>query len=283
VVVVGGGITKKKEKMQSGPPPNAILGTTTTSQQQPMIPQLPQLQQQQPTTIPVPKRTKGEGGSSFQSSTPIQPHKFSQAFLSSVTNTNNSNSSTSTSHHHPHHGIIATTTTTSSSSGIIGSGTLLPNPNIPGAGSVYGNAAGYLPTPPQPPPTTDGHTMRAIRDRLEGLWAEQKKETSMLRPDSKKDFKTMNDLPLARIKRVMKSDEDVRMISAEAPILFAKACEIFVLDLTIRSWAYSEHNKRGGLEREDVLQVLKETDIFDFLAEVMIVPSDPAKMRKPTQ
>jgi hypothetical protein len=32
----------------------------------------------------------------------------------------------------------------------------------------------------------------------------------------------------------MKSDEDVRMISAEAPVLFAKAAELFVLDLTIR-------------------------------------------------
>lgn len=33
-------------------------------------------------------------------------------------------------------------------------------------------------------------------------------------------------LPLARIKKVMKaSDDQVKMISAEAPILFAKACE----------------------------------------------------------
>jgi len=48
------------------------------------------------------------------------------------------------------------------------------------------------------------------------------------------DFKTITDLPLARIKRIMKSDEDVRMISAEAPVLFAKACELFVMDMTIR-------------------------------------------------
>lgn len=97
------------------------------------------------------------------------------------------------------------------------------------------------------------------------------------------DFKQTNDLPLARIKRIMKSDEDVRMISAgrslfhvhirviitcticyfapfchqlhlvpygswcinsflyfltaEAPVLFAKACELFILELTIRSVA----------------------------------------------
>jgi hypothetical protein len=36
------------------------------------------------------------------------------------------------------------------------------------------------------------------------------------------DFKALTELPLARLKRIMKSDEDVRMISAEAPVLFAK-------------------------------------------------------------
>lgn len=41
-------------------------------------------------------------------------------------------------------------------------------------------------------------------------------------------------LPLARIKKIMKSDEDVRMIAAEAPVLFAKACEMFILELTLR-------------------------------------------------
>lgn len=32
-------------------------------------------------------------------------------------------------------------------------------------------------------------------------------------------------LPLARIKKVMKNDDEVKMISAEAPILFSRACE----------------------------------------------------------
>lgn len=126
-------------------------------------------------------------------------------------------------------------------------------------------------TPPVPPPTADSVTMKTIHSKLEAMWAEQKKEVSALKSDNKASFKHQSDLPLARIKRVMKSDEDVRMISAEAPILFAKACEMFVLDLTIRCYAYSEHNKRGGLEREDVLQVLKETDVFDFLAEVSYI------------
>ena len=82
---------------------------------------------------------------------------------------------------------------------------------------------------------------------------------------SEQEFKNHNDLPLARIKRIMKSDEDVRMISAEAPVLFAKACEMFILELTLRSWCQSEKCKRKTLQKEDIDNAIKATDIFDFL------------------
>jgi hypothetical protein len=58
----------------------------------------------------------------------------------------------------------------------------------------------------------------------------------------------------------MKSDEDVRvslfqnnqlfyfkMISAEAPILFAKACEMFISELTIKGYYNAEKNERKTL------------------------------------
>ena len=86
---------------------------------------------------------------------------------------------------------------------------------------------------------------------------------------TEQDFKNHNDLPLARIKRIMKSDEDVRMISAEAPVLFAKACEMFILELTLRSWTYSENNKRRTLQKEDIREAIQRTDIFDFLVDVI--------------
>jgi hypothetical protein len=38
------------------------------------------------------------------------------------------------------------------------------------------------------------------------------------------------------------------MISAEAPILFAKACEMFILELTLRSWYQTEEFKRRTLQ-----------------------------------
>ncbi|CAM9797493.1 unnamed protein product [Sphacelaria rigidula] len=73
-----------------------------------------------------------------------------------------------------------------------------------------------------------------MEDLLNKFWGEQMQEMQELQIGTEQDFKNHNDLPLARIKRIMKSDEDVRMISAEAPVLFAKACEMFILELTLR-------------------------------------------------
>mmetsp|Transcript_5388 Transcript_5388/g.22871 ORF Transcript_5388/g.22871 Transcript_5388/m.22871 type:complete len:107 (+) Transcript_5388:435-755(+) len=75
----------------------------------------------------------------------------------------------------------------------------------------------------------------------------------------------------------MKSDEDVKMISAEAPVLFAKACEMFIQELTIRSWAQTEDAKRRTLQRSDVSGAIQKTDIFDFLID--IVPRNEPKVR----
>ncbi|CAI5457718.1 unnamed protein product [Closterium sp. Yama58-4] len=70
----------------------------------------------------------------------------------------------------------------------------------------------------------------------------------------------------------MKADEDVRMISAEAPVVFAKACEMFILELTLRSWIHTEENKRRTLQKNDIAGAITRTDIFDFLVD--IVPRD---------
>ena len=38
------------------------------------------------------------------------------------------------------------------------------------------------------------------------------------------------------------------MISAEAPVLFAKAAEIFINELSLRAWIHTEDNKRRTLQ-----------------------------------
>lgn len=88
-------------------------------------------------------------------------------------------------------------------------------------------------------------------------------------------------LPLARIKKIMKLDEDVKMISAEAPLLFAKATEIFIHELTLRAWLHTEDNKRRTLQRNDIAMAISKYDQFDFLID--IVPRDEIKPRRDTE
>lgn len=91
------------------------------------------------------------------------------------------------------------------------------------------------------------------------------------------DLKTQS-LPLARIKKIMKLDDDVKMISAEAPMLFSKAAEIFIHELTLRAWVHTEDNKRRTLQRNDIALAITKYDQFDFLID--IVPRDELKQSK---
>ncbi|KAF9651400.1 histone-fold-containing protein [Thelephora ganbajun] len=79
-------------------------------------------------------------------------------------------------------------------------------------------------------------------------------------------------LPLARIKKVMKSDPDVKVrhsLASEAPILFCKACEIFIAEITARAFIIADSNKRRTLSRSDIAKALSKSDQFDFLIDVV--------------
>ncbi|PIN04939.1 CCAAT-binding factor, subunit C (HAP5) [Handroanthus impetiginosus] len=107
------------------------------------------------------------------------------------------------------------------------------------------------------------------QQQLQTFWVNQMQEI-----EQTTDFKN-HSLPLARIKKIMKADEDVRMISAEAPVVFAKACEMFILELTLRSWIHTEENKRRTLQKNDIAAAISRTDVFDFLVD--IIPRDELK------
>lgn len=62
------------------------------------------------------------------------------------------------------------------------------------------------------------------------------------------------------------------MISAETPILFAKACEMFIIELTHKAYYYANKSHRKTLQRNDIAQAISETEIYDFLLD--IIPRD---------
>lgn len=71
------------------------------------------------------------------------------------------------------------------------------------------------------------------------------------------------------------------MISAEAPVLFAKAAEIFITEISLRAWIHTEDNKRRTLQRNDIAMAITKYDQFDFLID--IVPRDELKPVKRQQ
>ncbi|EFW22532.1 CCAAT-binding factor complex subunit HapE [Coccidioides posadasii str. Silveira] len=142
---------------------------------------------------------------------------------------------------------------------------------IKGASAAL-SAQGYAPVPELYTGTwanvNQGLTGQA-RDVLTTYWQHM---INHLESDNH-DYK-IHQLPLARIKKVMKADPEVKMISAEAPILFAKGCDIFITELTMRAWIHAEDNKRRTLQRSDIAAALAKSDMFDFLID--IVPREEA-------
>ncbi|KZV79563.1 histone-fold-containing protein [Exidia glandulosa HHB12029] len=88
-------------------------------------------------------------------------------------------------------------------------------------------------------------------------------------------------LPLARIKKVMKSDPEVKMIAADAPILFCKACEIFIAEITARAFIIADSDKRRTLSRSDIAKAIGKSDQFDFLID--IIPREDVPSKKKTK
>ncbi|SJX62011.1 related to CCAAT-binding transcription factor subunit aab-1 [Sporisorium reilianum f. sp. reilianum] len=139
-----------------------------------------------------------------------------------------------------------------------------------GAGASSSRAAGALPASgPLVHASQDLDDFQASFWRYQMDLVEQGGDADGNIVDFKSGLPTQGQLPLARIKKVMKSDDQVKMISAEAPILFARACEIFISDLTCRAFLIAEEHKRRTIQRSDIAGAIGRSDLFDFLIDIV--------------
>ncbi|KAH0462467.1 hypothetical protein IEQ34_010042 [Dendrobium chrysotoxum] len=93
-------------------------------------------------------------------------------------------------------------------------------------------------------------------------WADQYREI-----EETTNFRRQR-LPVSTIKRIMKTDDDVKMISAEAPVLFARACEMFIHEITHKGWAHAQDKNRRTIKKEDIVAAVNQTDYCDFLVDI---------------
>lgn len=112
----------------------------------------------------------------------------------------------------------------------------------------------------------------ALQNQLDAFWLKEKTVSER----TSKDTYRKHAMPLARIKKVMKLDEDVQMISRDAPVILSRAVEMMISELTMRSWTNTDECKRRTLQRCDIATAIAKAEIFDCLID--IVPREEAML-----
>lgn len=67
--------------------------------------------------------------------------------------------------------------------------------------------------------------------------------------------------PMARIKRIMQSDEDIGKVSTSAPVVLSKAIELFMKELVTSC----TKEGKGKIGVNELLTLIKEKDKYKFL------------------
>ncbi|KAK2736733.1 hypothetical protein FQN57_000581 [Myotisia sp. PD_48] len=93
-------------------------------------------------------------------------------------------------------------------------------------------------------------------------------------PDSKSDQESserygQSALPLARIKRIIRADEDIAQCSTNATFLIAAATEMFVQYLAEQAYTVVKSNNMKSLRYNDIATAVARIDNLEFLSDVI--------------
>jgi histone H3/H4 len=78
-----------------------------------------------------------------------------------------------------------------------------------------------------------------------------------------------NVFPHARVKRIIKTDPDVKLVSAEAIALISKSTELFLEEFATQCHQQSTLANRKTIQYKDLVVSTLELEQFDFLQEVL--------------
>ncbi|KAL1207018.1 Nuclear transcription factor Y subunit C-10 [Cardamine amara subsp. amara] len=121
---------------------------------------------------------------------------------------------------------------------------------------------------PYNPVTSKVEEVSSLETALKVFWDKQRDQLYNF-----KGFNRKNHLPLTRVRKMLKSDPEVKMLSCDAPAFCSKVCEFFILELTLRAWIHTQSCGRQTIQRCDIFQAVKKSKIYDFLID--LVPFGP--------
>jgi histone H3/H4 len=109
------------------------------------------------------------------------------------------------------------------------------------------------------PETSKIEGVSSLDTALKVFWNNQREQLG--------NFAGQTHLPLSRVRKILKSDPEVKKISCDVPALFSKACEYFILEVTLRAWMHTQSCTRETIRRCDIFQAVKNSGTYDFLID----------------
>lgn len=79
----------------------------------------------------------------------------------------------------------------------------------------------------------------------------------------------MLSLPSARVKQIMKTDQEVSLITGECTFLVAKATELFIESLAREAFLHTAQSKKKTVQKRDVDAAIENVDALMFLEGMM--------------
>jgi len=86
---------------------------------------------------------------------------------------------------------------------------------------------------------------------------------------AEKDDHKLLQLPVARVKKLMKMDKDLLACSNESVVLITKATELFIKMVSERALEETHKAKRKTVQYDDLANAVKKNDEFEFLQDVV--------------
>lgn len=103
------------------------------------------------------------------------------------------------------------------------------------------------------------------------FWPNQKRKFENMTDAAVREYCRHMELPMARVKKIMKIDDDVKMqmISQDAPLFLSAAAEMFIQEMTLQAWKLVEDGRRKTLQKCDVAAAACNNEHFDFLLDIV--------------
>ncbi|KAF9387432.1 hypothetical protein CPC16_007040 [Podila verticillata] len=81
--------------------------------------------------------------------------------------------------------------------------------------------------------------------------------------------KGVTQLPVARVKRIIKEDKDITMVSNDAVFLISMATELFLESFTTKAFNLAKMEKRKTIAYKDLATAVSQHDSLEFLQDVI--------------